>query len=132
MSINALQKAVFETLVADAAILALTGPGKVFDNRPVRKAAPYLVIGAWRVDDWSSGTEAGAEHIFEIEVWSEEAGRKQAAAIAEAVQAALHDADLALPGFHLVGLRHRRTRTGRERNSRFFAARIEFRAAVEH
>lgn len=132
MSINALQKAVFEILSNDAAILALTGPGKVFDNRPVRKAAPYLVIGAWRAVDWSSGVETGSEHIFEIEVWSEEAGRREVAAIAEAVRAALHDADLVVPGFHLVSLNHRRTRTGRERNSRFFAARIEFRAAIEH
>ena len=43
----------------------------------------------------------------------------------------LHDAALTLPGFHLVNLRHLRTRTGRDTKSRHIRARLEFRAVLE-
>ncbi|TDH38848.1 DUF3168 domain-containing protein [Pseudohoeflea suaedae] len=131
MSANALQRAVFERLTADADVTALAGPGKVFDGRPERMQPPYLVFGDWRIDDWSTGSEEGAEHRFEIEIWSDARGRKQAASLAEAVRAALHDATLGLPGFHLVNLRHTRTRSGREPKSRHIRARIAFRAVLE-
>lgn len=131
MSANALQAAVFERLSADATIAALAGAGKVFDGRVVRMESPYITFGDWRMDDFSTGTEEGAEHRFEIEVWSEERGRKQAAALAEAVRVALHDVALTIPGFHLINLRHLRTRTGREAKTRHIRARIEFRAVLE-
>ena len=131
MSANALQEAVFERLSADSALIALAGEGNVFDGRPERMEPPYLAFADWRTDDWSTGTEEGAEHRFEIEIWSEAQGRKQAAALAGAVRNALHDADLALPGFHLVNLRHLRTRTGREAKTRHIRARLEFRAVLE-
>jgi uncharacterized protein DUF3168 len=131
MSANALQEAVFERLSTDAAITALAGAGKIVDGRPVRKEPPFIAFGDWRVDDFSTGTEIGGEHRFEIEVWSDGAGKKQAAAIAQAVIAALHDAALSVPGFHLVNLRHLRTRTGRETRSRHIRARVEFRAVLE-
>ena len=131
MSANALQAAVFEQLTTEPVITALAGAGKVFDGRPVRMEPPYLAFGDWRVDDFSTGTEEGAEHRFEIEVWSEERGRKQAAALAEAVRVALHDAALIIPDFHLINLRHLRTRTGREAKTRHIRSRVEFRAVLE-
>ena len=84
-----------------------------------------------RVDEFSTGTEAGAEHRFEIEVWSDEGGRKQAASLAEAVRDAIHDRALTIPGFHLINLRHLRTRTGREAKTRHIRSRLEFRAVLE-
>ena len=50
---------------------------------------------------------------------------------ATVVRKALHDAALTLPGFHLVNLRHLRTRTGRDTKSRHIRARLEFRAVLE-
>lgn len=131
MSANALQRAVFDALSADAGVTALAGAGKIFDGRPERMEPPYLAFGDWRIDDWSTGTEGGEEHRFEIEVWSEARGRKQTAALAQAVRHALHDAGLTVPGFHLINLRHLRTRTGREPKSRHIRARVEFRAVLE-
>ena len=131
MSANALQRAVFEQLTNDADIIALAGTGKVFDGRPERMQPPYLAFGDWWTDDWSTGTEEGAEHRFEIEVWSDARGRKEAARLAEAVHDALHDAALTVPGFQLINLRHSRTRTGREAKTRFIRSRIEFRAVLE-
>ena len=132
MSANELQKAVFEALAADAEVTALAGAGKVFDRRPAAKDLPHVVFGSWRSDDWSSGTETGEEHVFDIEIWTEENGRKRATALADAVRAALHDQPLALDGARLVNLRHQRTQTRRETASRLHTARLTFRAAIEN
>ncbi|MAY60922.1 MAG: hypothetical protein CML29_01810 [Rhizobiales bacterium] len=131
MSANALQRAVFERLTSETGVSALAGADRIFDGRPERIEPPYVTFGDWRIEDWSTGTEDGAEHRFEIEVWSEVRGRKQAAELADAVRKALHDAALTLPGFHLVNLRHLRTRTGRDTKSRHIRARLEFRAVLE-
>lgn len=131
MSVNALQKAVVARLSADAAILAIAGPGRVLDRRAERKLLPCLVIGDWRIDDWSTGTEAGAEHRFEIEIWSDDNGRRQAVDLALAAGVALHDAALTLDAGRLVNLRLERTRTRREPRSGLHTARLEFRAVVE-
>lgn len=131
MSANELQKAVFLALASDATVTALCGPEKVFDGRPLRKDLPYLHFGNWRVVDNSTATEPGTEHRFEIEVWSEKNGHLEAAAIADAVVAALHDQPLAMSGQTLVNLRHERTNTGRVNRSRLYRARVEFRAVLE-
>lgn len=130
MSANALQAAIHAALTADAEIAALSG-GRVFDGRPIRKELPHVSFGAWRTEDYSTGTEAGEEHRFEIEVWSEAGGRRQAALLAEAVRAVLHDQTLALTGATLVNLRHLRTRTAREPRSHLFRSRLAFRAVTE-
>lgn len=131
MSANAMQQAVYTALAADAALAALLGAGRILDLRPADKHLPHVVFGAWRTDDWSTGTEAGAEHVFDIEVYVDENGRKRAAAIAEAVRAALHDRPLTADGIRLVNLRHQRTRTRRETGSRLHTARLTFRATTE-
>lgn len=131
MSANLLQKAVVARLSADAAILAIAGPGRVLDRRSERKRLPSLVVGEWRVTDWSTGTESGAEHRFELEIWSDNNGRRQAMDLALAAGFALHDADLALESGRLVNLRLERTRSRREPRSNLHTARLEFRAVVE-
>jgi hypothetical protein len=51
--------------------------------------------------------------------------------LADAVRAALHDADLTLGGAVLVNLRHERTVSRRAPRSALHLARIRFRAVTE-
>ncbi|MCY0146339.1 DUF3168 domain-containing protein [Hoeflea sp. G2-23] len=131
MSANALQKAVLEHLAAMPAIIAITGPGRIFDRRVTRAEPPYLVFGESTVTDFSTGDEAASEHRFDIEAWTKHNGRKQAAELADAVRAALHEADLALESAVLINLRHERTVSRRAPRSDLHVARIRFRAVTE-
>jgi hypothetical protein len=131
MSANALQTAVVERLSTNAVIVGITGPDRIFDRRITRAEPPYLVLGEAVARDWSTGDQAGTEHRFEIEAWTQKNGRRQAVELADAVRAALHDGDLTLAGATLVNLRHERTVTRRAPRSGLHLARLSFRAVTE-
>jgi hypothetical protein len=131
MSANQLQQAVVERLSTDTAILAITGADRIFDRRITRAEPPYLVLGEAVARDFSTGEGPGTEHLFEIEAWTKQNGRKQAVELAAAVRAALHDADLALEEATLVNLRHERTLSRRAPGSGLHLARLRFRAVTE-
>jgi hypothetical protein len=131
MSANQLQQAIVERLSTDAAILAITGAGRVFDRLITRAEPPYLVLGEATTSDFSTGDGAGSEHRFEIEAWSKDNGRRQAVELADAVRTALHDADLTLAGAVLINLRHERTTSRREPRTGLHVARLRFRAVTE-
>jgi hypothetical protein len=131
MSANQLQQAVVERLSTDPAIVAIIGAGRIFDRLITRAEPPYLVLGEITSSDFSTGDEAASEHRFEVEAWSKDNGRKQAVELADAVRAALHDADLTLGGAVLVNLRHERTVSRRAPRSALHLARIRFRAVTE-
>ncbi|MCZ4288030.1 DUF3168 domain-containing protein [Hoeflea alexandrii] len=131
MSANQLQQAVVERLSTDPAIVAITGAGRIFDRLITRAEPPYLVLGEIISSDFSTGDEAASEHRFEVEAWSKQNGRKQAVELADAVRAALHDADLTLDGVVLVNLRHERTVSRRAPRSGLHVARLRFRAVTE-
>lgn len=133
MSINQLQKAIVERLSTDPAILAITGASRIFDRRIARAEPPYLVFGEAVARDFSTGDDdgAGTEHRFEIEAWTKQNGRKQAVELADAVRAALHDADLTLEDAILINLRHERTLSRRAPKSGLHLARLRFRAVTE-
>lgn len=131
MSANQLQQAVVERLSTDAAVLAITGAGRIFDRLITRAEPPYLVLGEIVSTDFSTGNDAASEHRFEIEAWSKQNGRKQAVELAGAVRAALHDANLPLDGAALINLRHERTTSRRAPGSGLHVARLRFRAVTE-
>ena len=64
---------------------------------------PYVSIGQASAADWSTGSEAGAEHTLVLHAWSRAAGKKESYAIVAAIEGALHDASLGLDGHHLGG-----------------------------
>ena len=72
---NALQKAVFETLAADAPLIALLGGQKIYDGAPRNAEAPYLHLGEFSARDWSTATEAGWRFHSR---WSPGRGRRDA------------------------------------------------------
>ncbi|WP_375588904.1 DUF3168 domain-containing protein [Hoeflea alexandrii] len=131
MSANQLQQAVVERLANSPAVLAITGAGRIFDRLITRAEPPYLVLGEIVSTDYSTGDELASEHRFEIEAWSKDNGRRQAVELADAVRAALHDADLTLDGVVLINLRHERTTSRRAPKSGLHVARLRFRAVTE-
>ncbi|MCX8998463.1 DUF3168 domain-containing protein [Rhizobiaceae bacterium BDR2-2] len=128
---NALLMAIHDRLSGDAELVSLTGGRVLIDRLADRTPLPLVALGDMESRDWSTGTDSGEEHLFSLVVWSEAAGRREAAAIATRIRALLDDAPLALDGAHLVGLLHRTTRTRREPKSGRFVAELSFRAVTE-
>lgn len=131
MSANQLQQAVVERLTNSPGVLAITGAGRIFDRLITRAEPPYLVLGEITRSDFSTGDAEASEHRFEIEAWSKDNSRKQAVELADAVRAALHDADLTLDGVVLINLRHERTVSRRAAKTGLHVARLRFRAVTE-
>ncbi len=108
MSVNpslALQKAIIETLRADASLTAMLGGPRVYDRPPRRMNAPCVNIGAAEIHHWNTFTARGHEHRLTLHVWTRHGGRKSAYEIIARLDELLDDADLALQDHHLVNLR---------------------------
>lgn len=126
-----LRKAIHDALVADAPLVTLLGGARIHDVPPKEAPFPFVALGEAVVTDWSTATEAGAEHALTLHVFSRSGGRAEAQALAAAVQEALHDAPLALQGHVLVNLRATSAETVREKDGRTFHALVRFRAVTE-
>ena len=126
----ALQKAIHAALVADAGVGALVGD-RIFDVVPRAATFPYVTLGDARVADWSTGTEAGAEHRLALHVWSRERGKTECWAVLEALEAALHDAALALDGHALINLRVETADVGMDRDGITWHGVARLRAVTE-
>jgi len=105
-----LQKLIYETLVADAAVGVMVD-NRIYDNVPSDATFPYLSFGPTQEIEDDEQCIDGEEHVFQIDVWDRSQGRLVAAKrIAGAVKDALHDADLTLPDpYALVFIRVRST-----------------------
>ena len=99
-----LQKALFEALKGDAALISALGGAKLFDHAPASVAFPYITFGRTSVYDWSTCTESGTEQLFTLHVWSKARGKAETLAIMEIVRQRLGGGALALDGRHLVNL----------------------------
>lgn len=125
---NALQKAIYEHLSADAELMGLLGSAGIFDRRLTERAMPYLVVAEIETRDFAPATE---EHLVTLEAWSDGEGRKAVQVIAARVRALLHEASLAFDGAALVNLMHRSTRVKRAAKTKAFVAEMTFRAVTE-
>jgi len=99
----ALQKSIIQLLVADSALASLVSG--VYDHVPQKTPFPYVAIGRWESEDWSSQTTSGLRHTITLAVWSREGGKKQAVQIMERLYTLLHDAQPSVEGQQLVMLR---------------------------
>ncbi len=100
-----LQKAVYQTLAADAALQAEIGdPARIFDDPPPDALFPYLTLGEAHASDWK-GVEGGLEHDVKLYVFSRYAGRREVKRILGAVYDALHEAALTVTGHDLINIR---------------------------
>ncbi len=127
----ALQAAVYQKLLADAALGALVG-GAVYDAVPPgTTTGTYVSLGPEDVLDASDKTGDGATHDFVISVITDEAGFALAKAVAAAVSDALVDADLVLSRGSLVGLWFLRAQARRVETAETRRIDLTFRARVE-
>jgi hypothetical protein len=126
-----LQQAIFAKLTGDAALVALLGGERVYDDVPTRAEFPYVTFAQTSERDWSTGSEDGAEHVLTLNVWSRGGGRKEAHEIIGAVRAALHDAALSLTGHRLVSLRHELSEARRDADGETWHGIVRLRAVTE-
>lgn len=125
-----LQKAVYETLLADASLQAQVG-GAIYDVVPAGPLpSTYVSLGPEDVRDWSDKTSRGARHDFTISVVTEAAGFQTAKTVAGAVTDALTRVGPALDGGTLVLLTFRRAKATRVEEGNMRRIDLSFRALV--
>lgn len=102
---RALQKALIDTLRADACVTAVLGhPAAIYDEPPPDPGWPHLLIG--RSENRPYEADGGAtEHILTLTARSRFGGTEEAKAVNAAVRAALTEADLTMAGHRIVNLR---------------------------
>jgi hypothetical protein len=127
----ALQKAIHAQLAVDTGLLALLGSARIFDDVPRGSPFPYITFAAMSERDWSTGSEAGSEHIVALNIWSSAAGRHEVDAIASAVRSALHDQTLTLTDHRLINMRHETTDLRREADGESYRAVVRLRGVTE-
>ena len=127
----ALRAAVHGALAADPALISVLGGAKIYDEPPPGAAFPYVTLGEARIADFSTGSEAAAEHQLTLHAWSRQGGHREAHVIAGAVLNALDDAPLALADHRLVNLRFLVADIRREADGRTYHALVRFRAVTE-
>jgi len=127
----ALQKSVYQTLIADAALTNLIGGPRVFDDVPGNAAFPFLTIGDDTTRDNATFSETGFEHAIAVHVWSRASGRGELKQIAAAVIAALHDAPLVLEDNRLVNLRFQSSVALKDPDGHTYHGIVRFRAVTE-
>lgn len=131
-AILSLRAAVQARLAADAALTALIGADRIFDEAPRALKGLYVVHGDVEARDWSTGTEAGCEQEFALVVWAGQSGSsRQALEAARLIVAALDEAALQPAGQVLVDLRWLSTRLARDPRSGLPNLTLRFRAVTE-
>ena len=126
-----LQKAVFATLSGNAALVALLGGAKIYNDVPRGAALPYVTIGESTVRDWSTGDDEGHEHLLTILVWSRANGEREVHQIISAVEAVLDQAAPTVAGARLVNFRHEFSEIRRDADGETSRGLMRFRAVTE-
>lgn len=130
-SSSAIQKAIYSALIGDAALVALLGGPRLYDNAPQSPAFPYLTFAHSQVRDWDTGSEPGDEHLITLHVWSRATGRREAQAIMARIRTLLHDQVPALDGHRCVNLRHEFSEARREPDGDTIRGLTRYRAVTE-
>lgn len=126
-----LQKAAYETLTADSGVIALLGGTYIYDDVPQSAEFPFVVLDQMRINDWSTGTERGSEHILMLHIWSRYKGKQEAYEIADAIRSLLDDAELTLDDNRLINLTHQYSDLKRDTDGETYHGVMRFRAVTE-
>lgn len=126
-----LQQAIHAALSADAALTALLGGARVYNDVPRGAALPYVTIGESTVRDRSTGSEEGQEHFLTIMAWSRANGEREVQRILTAIDSVLHDAALSVTGVRLVNLRREFSEVRRDSDGETSRGLLRFRAVTE-
>ena len=127
----ALQKGLYQALIADPALVALLGAARIYDDAPQNAQFPYVTFSQSLARDWSTGTETGFEHTVTLHIWSRARGKKQAFEVLAAMRALLHDQNLTLEDHHLVNMRHEFSQVRRDPDGQTYHGIARFRAVTE-
>lgn len=127
----ALQEAVYQRLVGDAALGAIVGDA-IYDAVPQGTLPPiYVVLGAEQVTDRSDQTGRGARHEMTVSVITDLASFATAKTAAGAVSDALGDPAMTLSRGSLVAMNFHKARAVRLSGSEKRQIDVIFRALVE-
>jgi Protein of unknown function (DUF3168) len=126
----ALQQAIFSALSASSDLQALIGT-RLFDEVPRESAFPYAVIGDDVETNYDTATEAGSQHIADVDIWSRGGGHKESKSIADVVRTTLDGAALSPSGQTLVGIRYQGADFVRQTDGETYRATLHFRAVME-
>ena len=127
----ALQRSVYQRLIADPALSAEVGDA-IYDVVPAGEIpSTYVSLGPEDVRDRSDKTGRGARHDFVVSVVTDAAGFQTAKSAAGAITDALVGADLALTRGRLVTLTFQRARALRVESGQVRRIDLSFRALVE-
>ncbi len=127
----ALQRAIYEKLIADPSVTEALGGARIHDDVPRGAELPYVTIGQSSARDWSTGTEDGEEHTLTLHVWSRANGRRQVQQIMGLLRGALNDAALTVAGHRLVNLHHEFGEARRDPDGGTYHGLMRFRAVTE-
>lgn len=126
-----LQKAIYASLMADAAIKAEVGdPARIYDAPPADAVFPYLTIGETKTRPLS-GIDGAVEHDVRLYAYSKYAGRLEIKRIMGAVYDVLHDAPLQPLDHQLVSLRFVFADAFRRTDGETYQAVSRFRAVTQ-
>jgi hypothetical protein len=81
-------------------------PVLVYDDAPTTATFPYITLGEQTSSGAGDKTSDAEELTVTLHAWSRKAGRKEVKDLLERVHTALHNQELAVPGFAPVTLRH--------------------------
>lgn len=130
----ALQKGLVAALKADAGLAALVST-RIYDEPPQGVTRPFVRIGNIEPQPLRTDCSRAANVAFSIEAYSRPiaAGRVEATRIAEAIVAALDDAEdlVVLEGFTLVKLHWMTQTVGRDDDGESYLAIVAFDTLID-
>lgn len=130
-----LQQAVYQLLSADAGLAALVGD-RIYDAPlpPEAESEPdglYVTLGDERVEDWSTKTDRGAEHLVTIAVHAPRRGFAEAKQAAGMISDALLGGALTLSRGRAVLVTFAGARTRRAEGDALRRIELRFRVVLE-
>ena len=126
----ALRSAIRTAALADATLAGAVN-ASFFDGAPKDAVLPFVAFGDVVLRDWSTGSDAGLEHQFTLDIWSSQPGNGETLKIADQILDFLARTALQLQGAQLIDLRFVSFEARRESNGRFAKGRLRFRAITE-
>lgn len=102
LAAQALFEAAYQQLGASSTLGAkITG---IYSHVPEGAVVPYITLGLGTMNDWSSKSFTGQEHLFDVHIWSGDPGGKEVRDITDILHETLQAADLTLEGHKLISL----------------------------
>lgn len=132
-----LQVAIVALLKNDPKLTALIG-GRVYDHVPrdpttnkVTATFPYVSLGPDQELPEAADCVRATEFVLQLDAWSREPGFPEVKKVARAVEDALHDVELPLPGNAMVYFEYDGRRVFRDPDGLTSQAAMTFRAGID-